>query len=126
MCGVPNNEQACHSSVEAITAEVANLTQAVQQLVKDCFNVGNTQCTRRINVVVQDFTTIGEDVAQVVEDCGSSGTNPSCVADLEGMSADLVRAIVDITTAVTICTSAATHAPPSLFRQARRSLARIQ
>jgi len=116
ICGGGNNA-ACQAAVQAVNDAVSNLTVAVQNLAKDCFNAGSPQCVQRIDAVLSDFKQVGEDAAQAAKDCGPNGNNPTCTADLEGLSADLFRVGIDISAAVTICGATAPLSKPLLLRK---------
>jgi hypothetical protein len=118
VCG-GGNSPACNNAVEAVNEAVGNLTLGVQSLAKDCFNAGSPQCVQRIDAVLLDLKAVGSDSAQAAKDCGPNGSNPACTVDLEGISADLFRAGIDISAAVTICSSAPLRRP-LLLRQVQK------
>ena len=106
------NGNACAADIQTIDDAIANVTQDLTKLAHDCFGAsGNgTLCARLVERAITDIEQVGEDSAQAIKDCSADPKGDNCALDLQTVSSDAARAVVDLTSAITECATAPNNA----------------
>ena len=106
-CSNPN-ATSCVPDIDNIIATFGNLTIQITDVVKDCFGgSGNsTLCAKTVLAVVADLEKVTADATAAVKACAVNPKGDDCVLDLQQVSGDATKAIVDLSGAIAICSGA--------------------
>ena len=100
-----SSPQACDSAVATITSSLQQLSSQLLQLSKDCFGANvSPQCSSRLSVISNDVSLVENDATLSAQDCSGAGPiSQACLGDLENLGADVMHLVVDLGTAIAVC-----------------------
>ena len=122
-CANPNSTQ-CVPDINNVIDSFGNLTIQITAVAKDCFGAtGNsTLCAKLVLVAVGDLDKVTTDATAAVKACSVNPKGDNCVLDLQAVSSEATKSVVDLSSAIAYCSGAASI--PSLFEISAISRAR--
>merc|ERR1711916_364211 len=100
-----DNKTACIDDINAIVKTFGSIATDLQETAHDCFGAsGNgTLCAKMVEKVIQDVGVVSEDAVAAVKACSQNPKGDECTLDLQAVSGDAAKAVLDLSAAVTVC-----------------------